>query len=468
MAVKRVRSFWLEQALDADRLPPVPLDHDRRTDVCIVGGGFTGLWTALEIKNRDPSVDVTILEADLCGSGASGRNGGFAMTWMSKAVTLLKVCGGQEGVRLLRASQDAVHAIGAFCSEHGMGAHFRHHGWLWTASNAQQLGAWDETLEGLAKLGLEAFDLLDSAEVVRLGGSDRHVGGVFEGGVATVQPALLARTLARVAMEKGVRIHEKTAMTSFQGGAAPVVHTRGATVTADTVVLALNAWAHELPVFRRSILPIASDVVMTRAVPERLEAIGLDTGIAISDSRLSVNYYRSTPDGRLCFGKGGGAIPFAGRLGRRFDGVSPRREEIVREIARYYPSLADVGIAAAWRGPATRTATGLPHFGRIPGAAAIVYGHGYTGNGVAPSHVGGKILASLALGTEDEWAGSPMVESRPASFLPREPVRYLGGQLVRAAVQRKEAVEDAGRAPGRLATALAGLAPSGLAPTKDD
>ncbi len=231
-------------------------------------------------------------------------------------------------------------------------------------------------------------------------------------------------------------------------------------------MLALNAWAHELPVFRRSILPIASDVVMTRPVPDRLHAVGLDTGIAISDSRMLVNYYRSTPDGRLCFGKGGGAIPFAGRLGRRFDDASPRREAIAREIGRFYPTLADAGIAAAWRGPATRTATGLPHFGRMPGAAAIVYGHGYTGNGVGPSHVGGQFLASLALGARDEWSQSPMVERRPARFLPPEPVRYAGGQLVRAAVGRKEAAEDAGREPGRLDTALAGLAPSGLAPVR--
>ena len=459
-----MRSFWLGQALDAEPASPVPLDRDLRTDVCIVGGGFTGLWTALELKNRDPSVDVTILEAQLCGSGASGRNGGFVMTWMSKASTLLKVCGNQEGVRLLRESQAAVRAIGTFCNEHGLGAHFRHHGWLWTASNASQLGAWDETVEVLAGHGLEPFDLLLPDEIAGLGGSERQIAGVFEGGVATLQPALLARTLARVAAAKGVRIHEMTRMTRLRGGSVPVVVTDGAKVTADTVVLALNAWAHELPVFRRSILPIASDVVMTQAALERLEEVGLHTGIAISDSRLLVNYYRSTPDGRLCFGKGGGAIPFGGRLGYRWDDVSPRREELRREIAHYYPSLAGLGIAAAWRGPATRTATGLPHFGRLPGAAAVVYGHGYTGNGVGPSHLGGKFLASLALGAKDEWAGSPMVEDRPARFLPLEPARYLGGQLVRAAARRKEMAEDAGRSPGRLDTALAGLAPSGLAP----
>ena len=459
-----MRSFWLEQAFDAEPASPVPLEHDLRTDVCIVGGGFTGLWTALELKSRDPSADITIVEADLCGSGASGRNAGFVMTWMSKAGTLLKICGGQEGVRLLRESQAAVRAVGDFCDAHGLGGHFRRRGWLWTASNASQLGAWNETVEVLAKHGLEPFDLLESCHVVELGGSDRQLAGVFEGDVATVQPALLARTLARVALAKGVRIHEGTAMTGLGLGSSPVVHTPAARVTADTVVLALNAWAHELPAFRRSVLPIASDVVMTRPIRERLEEIGLHTGIAISDSRLLVDYYRGTSDGRLCFGKSGGAIPFAGRLGRRFDDPSVRREELAREMAYYYPSLAGVDIASAWRGPATRTATGLPHFGRLPGAPSIVYGHGYTGNGVGPSYLGGKILASLVLGAKDEWAESPMVEQRPQRFLPVEPARYLGGRLVLTAVGRKEMAEDAGSAPGRLDTALAGLAPSSLTP----
>jgi putative aminophosphonate oxidoreductase len=462
-----MKSFWLEQALDGDGAVPEPLRGDLRTDVCIVGGGFTGLWTALEVKARDPSVDVTIVEADICGSGASGRNGGFVMTWMSKAGTLLKICGGQEGVRLLRESEDAVRAIGGFCAEQGLGKHFRHHGWLWTATNASQVGAWDETVELLGRHGLEPFDRLDRSEVARLGGGEGQQGGVFEGGVATVQPALLARALRRVAAAKGVRIHERTPMTGLAGGATPEVRTPGARVRADTVVLALNAWAHELPVFRRSILPIASDVVMTRANPERLREIGLHTGIAVSDSRMLVNYWRSTPDGHLVFGRGGGAIPFAGRVGRRFDGETPRRDEVAGVLASLYPTIADIGVAAAWRGPATRTASGLPHFGRVPGMPAVVYGHGYTGNGVGPSHLGGKFLASLALGVRDAWADSPMIEDQPVNFLPREPLRYVGGQLVRAAIRRKEAAEDAGQRPRAVDVALARHAPSGLAPVRE-
>lgn len=461
-----MRSFWLQQALAAEDARPTPLDGNARTDVCIVGGGFTGLWTALEIKARDSSVDVTVIEADICGGGASGRNGGFVMTWMSKAATLLEICGGQEGVRLLRASEDAVAAIGAFCIEHGIDAEFRHDGWLWAASNVAQMGAWEETVERLDAHGLRPFEQLERDELAALSGCHHYVGGVRERGVATVQPAKLARGLRRVALERGVRIHEGTAMTALEGGAAPRVRTRAGTVSADVVVLALNAWAHELPQFRRAVLPVAADLIITERAPERLRGTGLATGLALSDSRLLVNYYRSTPDGRVAFGKGGGAIPFAGRLGRRFDEPSPLRDTVAGELARYCPFLEPVSVVEAWRGPATRTATGLPHFGSMPRMTGVFYGHGYTGNGVGPTRLGARILASLALGLDDEWSATPLVETRPRHFVPVEPVRYLGASVVRAAARRKERAEDEGRSGSWLDKKLAGLAPKGLAPVK--
>lgn len=460
----KTKSFWLHEALSAEDADVHPLDSDLRTDVCVVGGGYTGLWTALRLKELEPGLDVTVIEADLCGSGASGRNGGFVMTWMSKALTLLAVCGGQEGGRLLRESEHAVLAIARFCAEHGIDAQLRHDGWLWTASNRAQMHAWAATVEALARLGLEPFEILEPAEVVRRTGSDHHVGGVYERGVATVQPALLARGLRRVAIARGVRVHERTPMTGLVRATPPEVRTSGGRIRADTVVLALNAWAHQLPEFRRSILPLAADVVITEALPERLAALGLADGRAVSDSRLLVNYYRTTPDGRLCFGKGGGAIAYRGRLGSRMDGATPRRAEVREEMVRFYPSLADARIDAAWQGPATRTATGLPFFGRLPGCEGIVYGHGYTGNGVGPSYLGGRILASLALRRDDEWSQTPLVVARPAVFMPPEPFRYLGGRLVRRAARRKDRAEDEGRVPGRLDRALAGLAPKGLAP----
>ena len=461
-----MRSFWLQQALaEEGESGTNPLTGDLRTDVCIVGGGFTGLWTALRLKAHEPALDVTIIEGDICGGGASGRNGGFCMTWMSKAATLLKLCGAQDGARLLRASEDGVREIGEFCAEHGIDSHFCHDGWLWTASNAAQMDVWDEQIEALDKVGLHPFEPLSATEMARRSGSDVNIGGVFEKGIATVQPALLARGLRRVALERGVRIHEQTPMIDLSRTATPAVTATGGTVRADTVVLALNAWAHELPEFRRTIMPIAADGIATEPMPERLAEIGLGNAVAISDSRMLVNYYRTTRDGRMVWGKGGGGFPFAGRLGARYNGASPRRDVVRAEMARFYPALADAPIAAAWRGPATRTATGLPFFGRLPGCPQIVYGHGYTGNGVGPTYIGGRILAALALGLEDEWSDHGLARG-PYGKLPPEPIRYIGGKLIQGAAARKDEAEDAGRAPSWLDAKLAGLAPAGLTSPK--
>ena len=465
------KSHWFDEAMareggrDAVERASSRLEGDRRADVCIIGGGFTGLWTALQLKERRPALDVALIEKDLCGSGSSGRNGGFAMSWSSKVTTLLKLSGAQEAVRLFRASEEAVVRIGAFCREHGIDAQFRHDGWLWTASNETQTGAWTPTLEALDRLGEHPFRELSRAEVQARAGSTAHIAGVLDRGVATVQPALLARGLARVAREKGVAIYERTPMTALERARPARVRTPRGAITADTVVFALNAWAIEIPEFRPYVFTLASDIVATEPAPERLREIGWTDGTAISDSRLFVNYYRTTTDGRIAFGKGGGPVAFGGRLGETFDGPSLRPAEVERTLREWYPALKDKRIASHWRGPVTRTKTGLPFFGRMDAHPNIVYGHGYTGNGVGPSYTGGRILASLALGLDDEWTESPLAQGPPGRF-PPEPIRYVGAQLVRAAIRRKEAAEDAGQRPRRLDVFLTGLSPAGLVPTK--
>jgi len=134
------RSLWLEEALAAEDGGPAPaLTGEQTADVCIVGGGYTGLWTALRIKELEPGCDVAVVEADICGAGASGRNGGFLTTWWSKLGTLIKACGEDEGLRIARASEEAVNAIEAFCTEHSVDAHFRRGGWLWVGSECRRL-----------------------------------------------------------------------------------------------------------------------------------------------------------------------------------------------------------------------------------------------------------------------------------------------------------------------------------------
>jgi len=460
-----VRSLWLEEALAGDAAAP-QLEGDERADVCIVGGGFTGLWTAIRLKERDPALDVVLVEADVCGGGASGRNGGFVLTWWAKFGTLKKVTGGEEAVRLARASADAVDGIGAFCAEHGIDAHYRRDGWLWAATSEAQLGAWDETIATIADSGETPFERLEPDEVAARAGERTHLGGVFEPTAATVQPALLARGLRRVALDHGVRIFEGTRMTKLERTRPPRVVTDRGTVTATKVVVALNAWAASLPELRRALVVIASDIVATAPAPERLAEIGWTNGMCISDSRMLVNYYRLTLDGRLVFGRGGGKLAYGGNVGTSFDGPSPRADAVAASMYGLYPSLRDVPVTHDWMGPIDRTQVGLPFFSRLGGREDIVYGVGYSGNGVGPTFLGGKILASLALGLDDEWSRAGLVRDPAGARFPPEPFRYLGGRVVRNAVERKEAAEDRGRHADRLTLLLADLAPSGLVPLK--
>jgi glycine/D-amino acid oxidase-like deaminating enzyme len=439
--------LWLEEALANEEDAPV-LEGSIRCDVCVIGGGFTGLWTALRLKEQERSLDVVLIEQDVCGSGASGRNGGFALTWWSKFPSLQKLLGPQEAVNLCRASEDAVNEIGAFCTEFGIDAQYRRRGWLWTATSSAQIGAWQQTIQEISAAGGgQPFVDLSDAEVMEKAGSPEHVAGVYEQICAAVQPAALARGLRRVAINRGVRVFERSKETAF----APRVRTARGTVTADSVVVAIGAWlARNNP----AIAVISSDIIVT----EPLEAPPLEDGLCCSDSRLMVNYYREH-NGRFCFGKGGGAVAFAGRAAT-FEGASPRAKWVEESFRRLYPQLASARIDRSWTGPIDRTKSGIPFFFRD---GNVIYGAGYSAVGVSQTSIGGRILASLALRTEDEWANSPLVR-RPLGAFPREPIRYVGGRVVRAGVARKEQAEDAGRTPGRTATWLASLAPPGFVP----
>jgi putative aminophosphonate oxidoreductase len=459
-----VRSLWLQEAL-TDSEPSEPLEDAIRADVCIVGGGYTGLWTALRLKELDPALELVLVERDVCGGGASGRNGGFVLSWWAKFATLGKICGDEEALRLARASGAAVDAIGEFCREHGIDAHFRRDGWLWTATNRAQVGAWDSTLAAIEALGEQPFERLGPEAAGRRAGSPMHLSGVFEPSAATVQPALLARGLRRVALERGVRIFERSPMQKLDRSRPPRVVTDRGSVRAEKVVLALNAWAAGLPEVRRAVVVVGSDIVATEPAPERLSEIGWTDGTCISDSRMLVNYYRNTLDGRVVFGKGGGMLAFGGRIGSSFDDGSPRSGDVAASFRRLYPALSDVAIAADWMGPIDRTRTGLPFFSRLGGREDILYGVGYSGNGVGPTYLGGRMLAALALGRDDEWSRAGLVRD-PVGTFPPEPIRYVGGRLVRSAVERREAAEDNDRRAGPVTRLLADLAPAGLVPVK--
>jgi glycine/D-amino acid oxidase-like deaminating enzyme len=455
------RSFWLEQALAGTIDDPNPLHGALTSDVAIVGGGFVGLWTALMIKRRDPAVDVCIVEADVCGGGASGRCGGFVMTWWPKIVSLTTLLGAEEALRLIRASEAAIDEIQNFCSEHAPEAAFRRGGWLWTATTGAQLGAWDEVVSRAEALAPGTFRQLDPREVARRSGSPQHLEGVIEPSNATVQPAALARAMRRYALQVGVRIFEQSKVTRIDRGTTATLITAQGTMRAPSVVIATNAWAAALRPLRNKLFVISSDMIATEPIADRLDEIGWNQGEAITDSLTRVCYYRTTAEGRIAFGKGGGNIAFGGRMHRAMHRDATRALTVTREFQRYYPMLRTVKITHDWAGPIDRTSNSLPIFGRLYEDTNIFYGVGWSGNGVGPSVVGGRILASLALSQHDEWSQCGLVTASARSF-PPEPIRFVGAHIVREAIIRKEEAEALEKRAPRLATALSKLAPTGL------
>ena len=457
------RALWLQEAMarEPEAETGEPLSGGHRADVCIVGGGYTGLWTALQIKWLDPSADVMLLEADFCGAGASGRNGGFVTGWWQKLDSLIHRYGEDEGLRLARESGEAVAAIGRVCADYGIDADFRPGGVLSTATAPAHLGEWNAAVQATRDRGFDVFTVLDPVEVAHRAGSPVHLGGVWDRTGARVQPALLARGLRRVAKEHGVRVWENSPATEILRGRPPVVRTQFGAVVAGKVVLATNAWLCSLPEIRRAVLPMTSDMVATAPIPDRLEMIGWTGDECVADAHMMVHYYRTTLDGRIAFGKGGCSHAYFGQITQAFEDPGPRIARTVRSFRRIYPALRDVPITHTWTGPIDRSETNSPFFGHLDRNPDILYGVGYSGTGVGPSYLGGRVLASTALERHDEWQDSP-INRGPRSLYPYDPVRYFGGNVVRSAVLRKEADLDADRDSGLVVRFLNRFVPSGL------
>jgi glycine/D-amino acid oxidase-like deaminating enzyme len=457
------RSLWLQQALGGQE----PYEHPAfeghaEADVCIVGGGFTGLWTALELKRRAPGTEVTLVEADICGAGASGRNGGFALTWWAHFGHLVSLCGPEAAVQLAQRAEQAVRSIGDFCRERGIEDAFTMNGWVWAATNPSQVGSWEKTVRLLDQFGARPYQQLTRQELRELTGSDQHLDGLFEPVSATVQPAKLARELARAARQDGVHVYERSQVRAIEYGPHTRVVLERGSIVADQVVLAVNAWAARIKEIGAGLVVVASDVIATQAAPQRLAEAGIRTGVCISDGRRLVNYYHATAEGRIVFGKGGGTLAYDQAITPGFDHPGRREPAIRSQLLRTYPALWDVPVAERWSGPIDYSLSGLPFFVRLREAPRVLVCAGFSGDGVGPSRLAGEILAELAADGGASGDGVPAaLRSVPTRPLPLEPLRYLGGRLVRAAIARKEHSEDLGRKPRLLDRTLAALDPTG-------
>ena len=416
--------WWQDEAPPDEELRP--LEETIDADVAIVGGGFTGLWTALELRRRQPSTRVVVLEAARCGDGASGRNGGFLHGYWASLPRLVTVLGTDDAVAVAREATGVYDAVRALGEDVWLNAT----GMLAIATGPAHDAELERAVGAAESAGApeEAVLVEHDALPVR---SPAFRGAVRYRDCATVQPARLARALRRAALAAGVAIHERTPALSVDGAG---VLCAGGSVRAEEIVVATNAAAARWPA-ARCVAVFRSAIVLTEPVPDLHARIGWENGEAVCDVRTYLNYFRPTNDLRVLMGSASGDLP--------------RAEAALRQL---FPALADVPVAARWEGAIDVSSDRLPVFGTVPGTR-IHYGLGYTGNGVGPSWLGGRILASLALGGDGE---SPLA-TRKLPALPPEPFRTLGAHVVRRALLAVDDAEEAGRRPPTWATALARL-----------
>jgi glycine/D-amino acid oxidase-like deaminating enzyme len=450
--------FWLEQALaeeQAAMCPPVTGTH--RVDVCIVGGGYTGLWAAIELKELAPEVKVAVIEAEGVGFGASGRNGGWMTSWYDELDGVVHKFGEQDGLWLADESSRSIDSIEAFVSEEGIECDFRRKGSLYTAGSPAQLAILQSAARACRELGrghqLEELTAEQVAE--QTGAHIRQLGGVFFRDSASVQPARLVRGLRRAALRRGVQLFEGTRMLKLERSSPAAVATSAGRVEADQVIVATNAWAAQLRELRRAIVVVGTQIVLTEPMPERVSGYRWSNGTLLGDGRLFVHYAQVTVDGRIAFGRGGGAIGPMGRVLPKHFADPASAASVAADFREWFPQFADAKLTHAWGGPVDRAPGHLPFVGSL-GAGNIHYGVGYSGNGVGPSRLIGRILARRALAVEDELSTCRLV-SGPPGYLPPEPLRFAGGTVVRRAVRLAEEREEAGRVVGpvgRLAKRL--------------
>jgi glycine/D-amino acid oxidase-like deaminating enzyme len=446
--------WWIREAGAPNELARL---RDRTdADVVIVGGGYLGMWTAWHLLEREPNARVVILERHRCGFGPSGRNGGFVTSYWGKLAAMTAKFGQDAALRLAAASEGAVRGIGEFCDNHGVDAWYRPAGEIEVATAPAQDGIWRPEVDAAARLAPDGeYRELSAAEVACHVRSPLFRGGAMLRTAATVQPARLAFGLRERLLARGVRIHENSTVTRVadSGRDVSVEVAGGGRVDASHAVLAVNHVAGSLRPFRRMVTTASSHIVLTAPVPDRIDAIGWTGGEAVRDCRTMLHYLRTTGDGRIAFGWGGGRMALGTRRRPLLDVDAVVCDHSAAALRRFFPELRDVAIDAAWGGPIDVSPIRLPQYRT---AGRVLAGFGFSGNGVGPSYLGGQILSGMAIDARDGFTRLPLVDPEVPRF-PPEPFRFAGGEVIRAAMVRADDDAEAERASAPHVAFFAGL-----------
>jgi glycine/D-amino acid oxidase-like deaminating enzyme len=421
----RYAIYWREtEAVD----PSPPLDGERRCDVCIVGGGYTGMWTAYFLKQAEPSLDIQIVESDFAGSGASGHADGFITPTIGHSLhTVIRGFGYDKAKAGYAAIGRSILELRRFCRRESIDAELEPTGFHLVATDDDQRRRLEGDVALAAKLGVSYAVLGRDHARDRIGSPAIEAALKTPG--ALVNPHKLARGLCRVIREQGVTVHERTPATALgRHAGGHVVTSAAGRVLAEKVVLATNAYQHQFAPLRNDVMPVWSYAAVTDPLSdEQLAQVHWPDREGFVEARNFILFGRLTADNRILIG-GGPALYHYGRdmdLRRlRNDGVTAALRDA---LARYFPAWRDVPFSHAYGGCIAITRDLVPHVGALGGG--VFYGHGYCGNGIAAAHTAAKALRDLVLGVETDYTDLLFVRPRPPRF-PPEPVAFLGARAV--------------------------------------
>jgi len=450
-------SLWWDQ-LPGTIERRAPLDGGVDVDVAIVGGGFTGLWTAYYLSQADPGLRVVVLERETAGFGASGRNGGWCSAlFAASADRLDRTCGAGAGASMYRAMVATVDEVERVCAAESIDCAFTRGGTVTLARTPVQLQRARHKVTAARSRGVDESDLrlLDADEACEMVRATSVLGGVYTPHCAALDPARLVRSLARLVERRGVVICEGTTVTAIRPGS---VSTDRGTVTAPTVVRATEGYTAGLPGEERSVAPVYSLMLATEPLTEdEWEHIGLARRSTFNDLRHLIIYGQRTEDGRIAFGGRGAPYHFGSAVRPGYDRDPRIHEAVHRSLVELFPSLAGVRVTHRWGGPIGVHRDWFPSVG-IDRAAGLAWADGFVGDGVATANLAGRTLRDLVLERPSHERDLPWVGHRSRRWEP-EPLRFLGinaGLHLGANADRSE--ERSGRETwrSRLITRLTG------------
>ena len=421
------KSYWL----GADPYQPNPaLKEDLEVDLCIIGGGFTGLSSAYYIKQKKPELEIALLEAEVVGYGASGRNGGFSMPLLGWNISYLVWAFGLE--RAKRAHHfmlSCVRRTKELVERENIDCDLEYNGLLVLARTPRQMRALEADYKNYQKVEAEGVELLDQNQLKDRLNSAWHIGAIYEPECAILNPAKLARGMKQVVERMGVKVFEHTPCRKFEPGKEIIVHTSEAKIKCRYLVLATNAFTVQLRVNRNWYVPMFTYIILTEPLNDQLyQELAWRQREGIEDKRQLVHYLRLTRDNRLLFGGRDAPYYFGNQLERdHHEKIFARLKE---DMTGMFPFLKDVKITHRWGGPVAITLFFVPKFGYFQEQRNIVYGMGYCGHGVALSTSSGLIIHDLLFEEKSERTQLLFVNN-PAGLIPPEPFRYILVNLVK-------------------------------------